>query len=229
MVRRDMIKRRLAALEAEIPELERYTTSIARERYDEEPDDRRLAEYAVFRVLTLSLDLVKEWAVSASSRSGTPTYFEGFEAMERDGAVESEVAMAVRDLVELRNSLAHASRGFEHDLVFDVLQSPDLFRALADGVERFLRAAVERLHEGAILTGSVTRIESFGAFIDLGEGFRGLLHVSAMSSSWVAHPRDLLTQGEEVRVMVISSDAEGERVRLRLVEEKVEKEDGHAA
>jgi small subunit ribosomal protein S1 len=72
-------------------------------------------------------------------------------------------------------------------------------RATADEV----RAAIV---PGAVLTGRVASVREFGAFIDLGGGVQGLLHVSEMGWSRIADPSQILKPGEEVRVKVLQVD-----------------------
>ncbi len=60
----------------------------------------------------------------------------------------------------------------------------------------------ERLKPGAVLTGRVTSLASYGAFVDLG-GLEGLLHVSELSHTRVEHPEQVLSVGQEVEVQVI--------------------------
>ena len=71
-------------------------------------------------------------------------------------------------------------------------------------LEREERAALtrERLAEGQVFEGTVTRLTPFGAFIDLG-GLEGLLHVSEISREQVPDPAERLTVGQSVQVQVI--------------------------
>ena len=71
------------------------------------------------------------------------------------------------------------------------------------------------LQPGDILTGRVNQLTNFGAFIDLG-GADGLAHISELSWQRVNHPREVLTPGQEVKVMVVEIDAERERIGLSL-------------
>jgi small subunit ribosomal protein S1 len=71
------------------------------------------------------------------------------------------------------------------------------------------------LHPGDIVTGMVTNICDFGVFVDLG-GLEGLIHVSEVSWSRVAHPRDVLGCNQEIQVHVLSVDVEQGRVALSL-------------
>ena len=60
----------------------------------------------------------------------------------------------------------------------------------------------EKLQVGAVLTGRVTSLTTYGAFIDLG-GIEGMLHVSEIGHSRTTHPQDVFTVGQEVEVQVI--------------------------
>ena len=72
-----------------------------------------------------------------------------------------------------------------------------------------------KLKEGEILTGKVKTVTDYGAFIDLG-GVDGLVHVTEMSWARVAHPREVVKVGDEVRVMVLRYDPATERIGLGL-------------
>ena len=84
---------------------------------------------------------------------------------------------------------------------------------------------VETLTEGQTITGKVTRISEYGAFIDMG-GLAGLLHISEMAWVPVREITDLVTVGQEVTVYILGVDKENKRVSLslkRLSEEPWEK------
>lgn len=74
--------------------------------------------------------------------------------------------------------------------------------------------AAERLAPGATVRGRVTRIESYGAFLDLGGGVEGLLHVSNLAHRRVEHPEELLALGQELEVAVLSVEEGGKRIGL---------------
>ncbi|NLK09174.1 MAG: bifunctional 4-hydroxy-3-methylbut-2-enyl diphosphate reductase/30S ribosomal protein S1 [Firmicutes bacterium] len=69
---------------------------------------------------------------------------------------------------------------------------------------------------GDIVDGIVRRLTGFGAFVDIGHGVEGLLHVSEMAYSRVEHPSDILSEGEEIKVMILNLDKETERISLGL-------------
>jgi small subunit ribosomal protein S1 len=80
-------------------------------------------------------------------------------------------------------------------------------RAKADAVRRSLVA-------GAVLVGRVASVRDFGAFIDLGGGVQGLLHVSEMAWARTVNPSDLLQPGQEIAVKVLHVDEAKEKISL---------------
>ena len=76
--------------------------------------------------------------------------------------------------------------------------------------------AASRLEIGAVLQGTVTQIKDYGAFIDLGGGLDGLVHVSELSHKHVKHPSELMRVGDAVEVVVLRIDAEKNRVGLSM-------------
>jgi small subunit ribosomal protein S1 len=80
--------------------------------------------------------------------------------------------------------------------------------------------AVERtdklgaLHSGQKLRGKVTRVESFGAFVDIGGGLEGLVHVSNMAWRRVEKASDLVSPGQEIEVQILEIKEGGKRIGL---------------
>jgi ribosomal protein S1 len=82
------------------------------------------------------------------------------------------------------------------------------------------------LSEGQIHSGTVTRIESYGAFVDIGAERAGLLHVREMSQGYVEHPSEMVSVGDEIEVRVLQFDQRRRRIDLSMIglEEEVTKE-----
>jgi small subunit ribosomal protein S1 len=90
-------------------------------------------------------------------------------------------------------------------------------RALLEEQQRAGAADVwKAIVPGAVLTGRVTSVREFGAFIDLGSGVQGLLHVSEMGWSRVGNVSDVVKPGDEVTVKVLNVDAEKQKISLGL-------------
>ena len=86
-------------------------------------------------------------------------------------------------------------------------------------VEQDEKAAVtrEKITVGAVMPGRVRSLTDFGAFVDLG-GVDGLVHVTEISRRRVAHPKDVLTVGQEITVKVTKLASEGKRISLSMKE-----------
>ncbi|MBY8884466.1 RNA-binding transcriptional accessory protein [Streptomyces sp. PTM05] len=80
-----------------------------------------------------------------------------------------------------------------------------------EGVEE-----LKDLAPGMLLEGTVTNVAAFGAFVDIGVHQDGLVHVSAMSKTFVKDPRDVVKPGDVVRVKVLDVDIPRKRIALTL-------------
>lgn len=76
---------------------------------------------------------------------------------------------------------------------------------------------LESIQEGQVLDGTVQRLTDFGAFVDIG-GVDGLVHVSQLSHEHVDKPSDVVSEGDKVKVKVLSVDRENERISLSIKE-----------
>ncbi|MBT8226354.1 MAG: RNA-binding transcriptional accessory protein, partial [Dactylosporangium sp.] len=83
--------------------------------------------------------------------------------------------------------------------------------AFAEGIEK-----ISDLVPGMVLEGTVTNVAAFGAFVDIGVHQDGLVHVSAMSHTFVKDPRDVAKPGDIVRVKVLDIDIPRKRISLTL-------------
>lgn len=100
---------------------------------------------------------------------------------------------------------------------------PDFKAAqFAEGIE-----SLEDLKPGMILEGVVSNVAAFGAFVDIGVHHDGLVHISALSDSFVKDPRDVVKAGDIVKVRVLEVDLQRKRISLsRRLEERAPAERG---
>jgi small subunit ribosomal protein S1 len=90
-------------------------------------------------------------------------------------------------------------------------------RALLEEEQRANAAEVRRsIVPGAVVKGRVISVRDFGAFVDLGGGVQGLLHVSEMGWSRVSDVSEVVKPGEEITVKVLRVDEEKEKISLGL-------------
>lgn len=82
---------------------------------------------------------------------------------------------------------------------------------------------VEKYPVGKIVPATVVRLVPFGAFVELEPGVEGLIHISHLADWHVAKPDDVVQEGQEIQVKVLSVDPEEKRIRLSLREAVREK------
>ncbi len=74
----------------------------------------------------------------------------------------------------------------------------------------------DALVEGAVVTGRVVSVRDFGAFVDLGSGVQGLLHISEMAWARVADATQVVKPGDEITVKILRVDADKKKISLGL-------------
>jgi small subunit ribosomal protein S1 len=90
-------------------------------------------------------------------------------------------------------------------------------RSLLEEEQRASASELRRsITVGAVLTGRVTSVRDFGAFVDLGAGVQGLLHVSEMGWSRVLDAAQVVAPGEEITVKVLRIDETTQKIALGL-------------
>lgn len=70
--------------------------------------------------------------------------------------------------------------------------------------------------EGDIISGKISRLTEFGAFVELAPGLEGLVHISEISYQRIPHPSKLLKEGDKVEVLVLKIDEQSRRLSLSI-------------
>ena len=98
--------------------------------------------------------------------------------------------------------------------------------SFAEGVNE-----VKDLVPGMLLEGVVTNVAAFGAFVDIGVHQDGLVHISALSNTYVKDPHDVVKAGQVVRVKVVEVDLPRKRIALtmRLTDDAAPRRERHEA
>lgn len=86
---------------------------------------------------------------------------------------------------------------------------------------------IMELTVGAILEGKVKSITNFGAFIALPENKTGMVHISEVANTYVSDIRTFLTEGQDVKVMVISLDNGKVNLSMKRLEPKPQRENNN--
>jgi ribosomal protein S1 len=95
--------------------------------------------------------------------------------------------------------------------------APLVTTQLEPGEQPLLRPRrIEDLEVGQLVEGKVDGIASFGAFVDVGLPFNGLIHISELREGWVDRVEDVVQVGQVVQVRVIEVDVQRRRIGLSL-------------
>ncbi len=150
--------------------------------------------------------------------------------MRLQGVVkETQLYGAVIDIGLERNGLAHISQLAPKRVqkVTDIVKAGDevtVWVTKVDeekgriGVSLIKPPAVEwnEVKDGAVYSGTVTRIEPYGVFVEIGAGRPGLVHIREMSDGFIRHPSELVKMGDTLSVSVLKVDRQKRRIELTL-------------
>jgi ribosomal protein S1 len=133
-----------------------------------------------------------------------------------------DVGVGVNALVHIsRLSTGHVNRvsdvltvGDEVTLWIDKVD-PETKQIMVTLIEP-LKVDWRDLKNGQTYTGTVTRLENYGAFVDVGAEREGLVHISEISHDYVKHPSEQLTVGDEVQVQVLGFSKRKRRIDLSI-------------
>jgi small subunit ribosomal protein S1 len=177
---------------------------------------------SIGRASATSRDHARE-AVYQAATTGLPV--EGLVKAVNKGGIEVEVqgvrAFCPMSQIDVR-FVGDATTLIGQKLQFRVTKADErdvvLSRRVLLEAERAEKAQVtrQRLAAGAVFEGTVTSVQDYGAFVDLG-GVEGLVHVSELAWDRVSKPQDLLKSGDSVTVTVLRIDEDpkkGERIAL---------------
>lgn len=96
--------------------------------------------------------------------------------------------------------------------------APEALLSRRDAQERAMAYFLEHLRPGSVITAVVTRLEPFGAFVDMGCGIAAMVPVEFLSVSRISHPSDRVRPGQKILAAVKSVDRERRRFTLTLRE-----------
>src|SRR5690625_1929677 len=121
-----------------------------------------------------------------------------------DKEVREEVGLGKETYQDILKALTTPGRDMRDDMPAPLLRTDVL--------------TIEDLTEGMELEGSVRNVVDFGAFVDVGVGQDGLVHISKLSHDFVKHPKDVVAVGDIVTVWVDSVDLNRGRIGLSMVQ-----------
>jgi small subunit ribosomal protein S1 len=175
-----------------------------------------------------------EEAEEESSEMDTNEATEDNHELKRKTHLKAKVAKitlggAIIDLGLEKPGFVHLARIQEGSLnrVEDVLsvgQEVDVWVLRADPSREHIELTMieplkfdwRELRKGLVVTGTVSRIEKFGAFIEIGAERPGMVHVSEMANKFVRNPHEVLTIGSEVTAKILAVNKQKKQIKLSM-------------
>jgi small subunit ribosomal protein S1 len=202
-------------------------------------DDGRLEVEVGDEIQAMVVSTAGELRLSRRLALGAATARELEDAFRAGLPVEGKVERAVKGGYEVRIArqrafcpisqidIARSTEPAQHEgrlYKFRILEYKDGGRNLVVSrrvlleLEQQARAADVRssIVEGAVMTGRVASVREYGAFVDLGGGIQGLLHVSEMAWERIPDASQFVKEGDELTVKVLRVDASKDRISLGL-------------
>ena len=95
-------------------------------------------------------------------------------------------------------------------------EQPKIAFGMKQLIEDPFISSMANIEVGEMVTGTVTRLADFGAFVDLGSSTEGLIHISELADHRIKSPKDVVKEQQIVTVKVLSVDAATRRIGLSL-------------
>lgn len=195
---------------------------IAREKYEKEKKERYEAQQAL---KAKRLDEL----VEGNKYKGVVTKLMPYGAFVDIGGVEGLIHNTDLSWVRIKHPSDVVQEGQEIEvtvLSVDKEKGKVALRLKDISLDPWLLDIIH-FEEGKIVTGKVTRLVDFGAFVGLTDNVEGLVHISQISDKRINKPGEVLELGQEVKVKILAIDKENKKVSLSMkaVEEELNKED----
>lgn len=151
--------------------------------------------------------------------TGTVTSLQKFGAFVDIGGIEGLVPISEIGWTRVKDVSDVLSVGQQVQVVIKVIdrEKDRISLSLKDTLADPWEEVAKNFPEGSFQSGIVSRLAPFGAFVTLGDGVDGLIHISKLGAGKrINHPREVIQEGESVEVKVESIDRENRRLSLAL-------------
>lgn len=166
-------------------------------------------------------EALRETLLEGMTITGTVTRLADFGAFVDIGGIDGLIPVSEVGWTRVKHVRDVLSVGQEVSVVIKRIdwESGKISLSLKDTLADPWQAVADKFPEGSYHTGTVARLAPFGAFVTLSEGIDGLVHISKLGKGKrIAHPREVLAEGETVEVKVEGVDRENRKLSLSLAE-----------
>lgn len=196
---------RVLELKVEELEPEKNRVILSRKAVEAEENEKKKAEL----LQSIKAGDVIEGKVARLTNFGAFIDLGGVEGLVHVSELSHEHVKSPEEVVSIGDTVKVKVRSVEQD-------SERVSLSIKDTLPSPFETIQEKYSEGDIVEGKVMRLASFGAFVEIGSGLQGLVHISEISHKHIGTPGEVLEPGQTVQVKILGINPEEERISLSI-------------
>ncbi|MGS4008722.1 30S ribosomal protein S1 [Staphylococcus pseudintermedius] len=196
---------RVLELKVEELEPEKNRVILSRKAVEAEENEKKKAEL----LQSIKAGDVIEGKVARLTNFGAFIDLGGIDGLVHVSELSHEHVKSPEEVVSIGDTVKVKVRSVEQD-------SERVSLSIKDTLPSPFETIQEKYSEGDIVEGKVMRLASFGAFVEIGSGLQGLVHISEISHKHIGTPGEVLEPGQTVQVKILGINPEEERISLSI-------------
>ncbi|PCF42656.1 30S ribosomal protein S1 [Staphylococcus delphini] len=209
---------RVLELKVEELEPEKNRVILSRKAVEAEENEKKKAEL----LQSIKAGDVIEGKVARLTNFGAFIDLGGVDGLVHVSELSHEHVKSPEEVVSIGDTVTVKVRSVEQD-------SERVSLSIKDTLPSPFETIQEKYSEGDIVEGKVMRLASFGAFVEIGSGLQGLVHISEISHKHIGTPGEVLEPGQTVQVKILGINPEEERISLSIKAANPEEETEEAS
>ncbi|PCF51829.1 30S ribosomal protein S1 [Staphylococcus delphini] len=209
---------RVLELKVEELEPEKNRVILSRKAVEAEENEKKKAEL----LQSIKAGDVIEGKVARLTNFGAFIDLGGVDGLVHVSELSHEHVKSPEEVVSIGDTVKVKVRSVEQD-------SERVSLSIKDTLPSPFETIQEKYSEGDIVEGKVMRLASFGAFVEIGSGLQGLVHISEISHKHIGTPGEVLEPGQTVQVKILGINPEEERISLSIKAANSEEETEEAS
>ncbi|QHW38392.1 30S ribosomal protein S1 [Staphylococcus ursi] len=207
-------------LELKVEELEPEKNRVILSRKAVEAEENEKKKAALLQ--SIKAGDVIEGKVARLTNFGAFIDLGGVDGLVHVSELSHEHVKSPEEVVSIGDTVKVKVRSVEQD-------SERVSLSIKDTLPSPFETIQEKYSEGDIVEGKVMRLASFGAFVEIGSGLQGLVHISEISHKHIGTPGEVLEPGQIVQVKILGINPEEERISLSIKAANPEEETEEAS
>ncbi|HHU6749692.1 TPA: 30S ribosomal protein S1 [Staphylococcus pseudintermedius] len=209
---------RVLELKVEELEPEKNRVILSRKAVEAEENEKKKAKL----LQSIKAGDVIEGKVARLTNFGAFIDLGGVDGLVHVSELSHEHVKSPEEVVSIGDTVKVKVRSVEQD-------SERVSLSIKDTLPSPFETIQEKYSEGDIVEGKVMRLASFGAFVEIGSGLQGLVHISEISHKHIGTPGEVLEPGQTVQVKILGINPEEERISLSIKAANPEEETEEAS